>query len=370
MLPNIEEELLARIALTFVEGIGPITARALIAQFGTALAIMKAPPKELKSVGGMGEVRAKGFKNAAIMQRAEQELNFIRKHAITPIFLTEDAYPFRLKNCEDAPMMLYYRGSVPPQASKVVAVIGTRKNTEYGTRATEELIDGLASQEGLIIVSGLAYGIDAIAHKRCVKMGIPTIGVVAHGLDRIYPSAHTALAKEMANAGGILTEFPSGTNPDRQNFPLRNRLVAGLSDVSVVVESDEKGGAMITGYMAASYNREVAAFPGRAYDGKSEGPNKLIRMNIASLITGAKDLLEVMNWTEASKTRGVQQQLFVTLSEEEQKIITLLRSKDAVHADELMLQTGMSSGLVAATLLQLEMAGMVKTLPGKMYRVC
>ncbi len=369
MLPNIEEELLAQLALTFIDGIGPKMARALIAHFGAAGKILHAAPKELKGVGGMGEARAKACKDAAIMHRAGAELAFIRKHGVTPLFLTDEAYPYRLKACDDAPMMLYYKGSIPPQAEKVVAVIGTRKNTDYGARATEDLIDGLAGQEGIVVISGLAYGIDAIAHKRCLKAGIPTIGVVAHGLDRIYPAAHTGLAKEMIGAGGLLTEFPSGTNPDRTNFPMRNRVVAGLSDVSVIVESDEKGGAMITAYMAASYNREVAAFPGRAYDGKSGGPNKLIRMNIASLITGAKDLLEVMNWTEGAKSKGVQQQLFVNLTDEEQTIITALRGKDAIHADTLMLQTGMNTGMIAATLLQLEMAGMVKTLPGKMYRM-
>lgn len=369
MLPNSEEELCAQLALTFIEGIGPKIARVLIAHFGTATAMLHASPKTLKSIGGMGEQRAKACKDPAVLHRAETELAFIRKHGITPLFLTDEAYPYRLKQCDDAPMMLYHKGSALPHADKVVAVIGTRKNTDYGARATEDLIDGLAGQDGLIVVSGLAYGIDAIAHKRCLKAGIPTIGVVAHGLDRIYPAAHKTLAKDMVAAGGLLTEFPSGTDPERTNFPLRNRVVAGMSDVAVVVESDEKGGAMITAYMAASYNREVAAFPGRAYDSKSGGPNKLIRMSIASLITGAKDLLEVMSWTEAAKTTGKQQQLFVNLTDEEQRIVDALKAKDSVHADQLMMETGMSTGMIAATLLQLEMAGRVKTLPGKMYRM-
>jgi DNA processing protein len=369
MLPNNEDELLARLALTFIDGIGPKMARMLLAHFGTASAVMQAPARELKGIGGMGEVRAKACRNPEVAARAAKELAFIQKHGISILFLTDEAYPSRLKSCDDAPMLLYHKGSTAPQADKVVAVIGTRKNTEYGQRATEDLIDGLAGQEGLVVVSGLAYGIDAIAHKRCLKAGIPTIGVVGHGLDRIYPAAHKSLAKEMIAAGGILSEFPSGTNPDRSNFPLRNRVVAGLSDVSVVVESDEKGGAMITAYMAASYNREVAAFPGRVYDSRSGGPNKLICMNIASLITGAQDLLEVMNWTASARSKGVQQQLFLSLTDEEQHIVSLLRDKDAVHADELMLKTGRSSGQIAATLLQLEMAGLVKTLPGKMYRV-
>lgn len=367
MQPNPEEEQLNQLALTFVDGIGPKLARMLLAHFGTATAVMQALPRELKHIGGMGEVKAKACKDPLVRERAEAEYAFMQKHRISSLFLTDEDYPVRLKQCEDAPTLLYYRGAIPPQAQKVVAVIGTRKNTEYGQRATEALIDGLAGQDDLIVVSGLAYGIDAIAHRRCLQVGIPTIGVVGHGLDRMYPAAHKSLAREMVASGGILTEFPSGTLPDRANFPVRNRVVAGLSDITVVVESDEKGGAMITAYMAASYDREVAAFPGRAYDAKSSGPNKLIRINIAHLIQNAADLLQVMNWTGAGK--GKQQPLFHPYSPEEQMLIDALKDKDAVHADDLLLQTGMQHSQLSAALLQLEMAGAIKTLPGKRYRL-
>ncbi len=369
MLPINEEELLAKLALTFIEGIGVKTARQLIAHFGDARSVLNASPKALKGAGGMGEAKARACKSPDILKRAEHELAFITKENITVLFLTDEAYPYRLKECEDAPTLLYFKGSVPPRAAKMVAIIGTRKNTDYGQRVTEDLVAGLAGQDDLIIVSGLATGIDAIAHKCSLKGGIPTIGVVGHGLDRIYPAEHTGLAKEMLQSGGVLTEFASGTRPDRSNFPLRNRVVAGLTDITVIVESDEKGGGMITAYMAASYNREVAAVPGRIYDSKSGGPNKLIRMNIAHPIASAKDLLEVMNWTAGGKTKGVQQQLFQALSDTEQNLVNALKDKDAVHADDLLQHTGMSSGQIAATLLQLEMSGLVKTLPGKRYRL-
>jgi DNA processing protein len=369
MLPITEDEILSQLALTFIDGVGPKMARVLLSHFGDAQSILRAPAKELKCVGGMGEVRAKACKEAAILKRAETELAFVQKHGVRMIFVGDKEYPPRLRNCEDAPILLYYQGSAPLNAKKMLAVVGTRKNSDYGLRATETLIEGLSTQEDIVVVSGLAHGIDAIAHRKCVQLGMPTVGVVAHGLDRIYPSGNKGLARDMMHNGGVLTEFPSGTDPDRQNFPLRNRIVAGLCDVTVIVESDEKGGAMITAYVAASYNREVAAFPGRVFDAKSDGPNKLIRKNIASLITGAQDLMDLMGWAGSRPSKRDQQQLFNQLSEEEQRIAKALEGKEAIHADDLMLQTGMTTARIGALLLQMEMTGIVKALPGKMFRL-
>jgi DNA processing protein len=221
----------------------------------------------------------------------------------------------------------------------------------------------------MIISSGLAHGIDAYAHKYSLQVGLPTVGVLGHGLDRVYPANNKQLAKEMTENGGLLSEFPSGTLPDRSNFPMRNRIVAGISDVTVIVESDIKGGALITARIADSYNREVAAFPGRVYDSRSSGCNELIRTNIAAMITSADDLLELMNWNSNKKVKSVQKQLFIQLSEDEQKIIDLLQAKDALHADELLYQTGIANSQLAAVLLQLEMQGIIKALPGKQYRI-
>ncbi len=369
MLPFAEDELLARLALTFIEGVGPKTARALLSRFGDAPAVLKAPLKDLKAVAGMGEVRAKAVKDSSLLKRAEQELRFVQQNDIQALFFTDPDYPERLRNCEDAPMMLYFQGNTLLNAKKVLSIVGTRRNTEYGARATEQLVEGLRHQQDLIIISGLAYGIDAIAHKKCTQVGLPTVGVLAHGLDKLYPETHRNLARDMTELGGLLTESPSGTKLSPSLFPLRNRIVAGLSDLTVIVESDEKGGAMITAYMAAAYNREVAAFPGRAFDNRSGGPNKLIRKNIASLITSAQDLLDTMGWTGSRPNKRDQQKLFASLSEEEQRIADALQGSEGIHADDIMLRTGLSTAQIGASLLQMEMAGLVKALPGKMFRL-
>ena len=368
MLPKEEhEELFYQIALTLVPGIGAKTGKALLERLGNAVAIFKAPLKELIRTDGVTEVRAKGFKNADVLKRAEQELNFVLKNEIKALYQNHQ-YPVRLSNCSDAPLVLYYKGIADLEATKVVAIVGTRKNTDYGHRLCEELVEGLQALDNVLVVSGLALGIDAIAHKKCVMLGIPTVGVLGHGLDRIYPYNHKELSEQMAENGGLLTEFLSETLPDRSNFPMRNRIVAGLSDVTVVVESHVSGGALITAHMASGYNREVAAFPGRVNDSRSAGCNELIRTNIAGMITKTEDLVEMMNWSKAGR-KAVQKQLFINLSPDEQKVVDALNGKDSVHADELFYNTGLANSQLAATLLQLEMQGVIKSLPGKLYRM-
>ncbi|MCW3120874.1 MAG: dprA [Flavipsychrobacter sp.] len=368
MLPKEEhEELYYQLALTNVPGIGGKTGRALLERFGDATTVFKTPLKELKQIEGVSELRAKGFKDEEVLKKAEHELNFVLKHDITPIY-NNRKYPTRLSNCSDAPLLMFYKGNADLDATKIVAIVGTRKNTDYGTKLCEELIEGLQSLDNIIIVSGLALGIDAIAHKKCVALGIPTVGVLGHGLDMVYPHTHKGLTEQIIERGGILTEFPSGTILDRSNFPMRNRIVAGLSDVTVVVESNIAGGALITAQMASGYNREVAAFPGRVNDSRSAGCNDLIRTNVAAMITKADDLIEMMNWKDG-KPKAVQRQLFINFTPEEQKIVDLLQTKDSVHADELFHHTGFPSSILAATLLQLEMQGLVRSLPGKLYRM-
>jgi DNA processing protein len=371
MLPEHNSDLLYRLALTFIKDIGPKRAKALLAQFEHITDIFKAPLKKLCTIEGIGEAVARVMRDdiPAALEKAETELKFITKHEIQTLWIEDDNYPARLKQCIDAPVLLFYKGSANLDASKTVAVIGTRKYTDYGQRICEELIEGLKQQEDLIIISGLAHGIDTIAHKHAVKQGIPTIGVMGHGLDRIYPPTNKALSKEMVQNGGLLSEYPSGIDPDRENFPMRNRIVAGISDVTVVVESDISGGALITARIAGSYNRDVAAFPGRVYDTKSSGCNELIRTNSAAMITCADDLLELMGWQTDRKPKSVQKQLFINLSAEEQAIIDVLQSKDMVHADELFHTANLPNSQLAATLLGLEMQGLIKALPGKYYRI-
>lgn len=363
-----QQELFYQLALTFVPGIGAKTGRALLERFATATNIFKAPLKELRHIDGISEVRAKGFRDPEVFNKAEHELEFVLKNNVQCLFIDHN-YPKRLSNCSDAPLLLFYKGTANLDAAKVVAIVGTRKNTDYGHQLCEELVEGLQSLDDIIIVSGLALGIDAAAHKKSVQLGMPTVGVMGNGLDRVYPYSHKSLASQMVENGGLLTEFISGTLPDRNNFPMRNRIVAGLSDVTVVVESSISGGALITAHMASGYNREVAAFPGRVNDSRSAGCNELIRTNIAALVTNADDLIEMMNWNAGQKPRAVQKQLFVNFSPDEQKIVDLLQTKDSVHADELFHQTGLANSQLAATLLQLEMQGIIKALPGKYYRM-
>lgn len=368
MLPKTDHDLFYNIALTFVKEVGPVTARKLVEHYGSAEEVLKQPLKELKTISGLGETRSKNFKDEAIYTRAEEELKFIEDNNIRTYWFKNDDYPARLKHCTDAPVLMYYAGNADISPEKIVAVVGTRKYTDYGQRACERLIEDLAGS-GILITSGLAHGIDTVAHKAAVKHGLPTIGVLGLGMDRMYPAANKKLAEEMKEHGGLLTEYPSGTPGDKSNFPMRNRIVAGMSDVTVVVESDVKGGALITARLADSYNRDVAAFPGRVFDNRSAGCNELIRTNIASMVTSADDLLELMNWKTGPKKKQVQKQLFINLNPEEQMIYDALSAKDQVHADELLNQCNMTNSKLAATLLGMEMQGLVKALPGKYYRL-
>ena len=369
MLPTEnEQELFYQLALTFVPEVGARTGRALYEHFGTAEAIFKAQLREVKSIAGISEERSKGFRDAAVLKRTEQELATATKHGINILSYKNGNYPARLANCIDSPLILYYSGNGNLDAKKIVAIVGTRKCTDYGHRLCEELVEGLQSQDDILITSGLASGVDTIAHKKSVELNMPTVGVLGHGLDMMYPVANKKLAKEMILNGGLLTEFPFETVPDKGKFPMRNRVVAGLADVTVVVESPKAGGSLITGRLASGYNRDVAAFPGRVHDTRSAGCNDLIRTNVAAMITCADDLLDLMNW-KSTKPKAIQKELFINLTEEEQRIIEILRTKDQVHADELYHLTGYNSSQLAATLLGLEMQNLVKTLPGKYYRM-
>jgi DNA processing protein len=363
-------ELLHQLALTLVPNIGDVQAKILVNHFGDASSVFKAKKTELGKIEGIGEVRAKSIKEFDDFHLAEQELKFIQKYKIKTLFLTDEDYPKRLLNCYDSPTLLFYKGTADLNTSKVLAIVGTRSNTDYGKQFTEKLVKDL-SEQSIVIISGLAHGIDAIAHKAALKNGLPTVGVVGHGLDKIYPTENTSLAKDMVKEdGGLLSEFFSGTKPDKHNFPLRNRIVAGLSDATVVVETNIKGGSMITAKLADAYNRDVFAVPGRTNDKASSGCNHLIKYNKAILLTDAQELLEVLGWTEKKKERVKQQkELFIELSAEEKQIIQLLQEKEMVHIDEINLKSGLSSSAAAAAILNLELQNVVASLPGKMYKL-
>lgn len=361
---------LYEIALTFIPGVGDVTARGLLEYFGSAEAVFKASQARLKAVQGIGDKIAANIHSKDILMRAEKELAFVNKYKIRTLFYTSEEYPARLKNCYDAPVLLYYKGNAGLNSSRIISVVGTRKATSYGKELTRQLIEGL-KQHNVIVISGLAYGIDGMAHKECVQQNIPTIGVVGHGLDRIYPAQHRPLAEKMIANGGLLTEFPSGTNPDRENFPKRNRIVAGLADATVIVEAAVNGGALITAELANSYDRDVFAFPGRTNDEFSSGCNYLIKTNRAHLITGIRDIEYLMGW-EVKEPVSARKQLSLSLdlSEDEKKVTDILVAKgQPVPVDEISLLAGLPQSKLAIILLNLEMQGIIAALPGKTYKL-
>jgi DNA processing protein len=362
-------DLLYQVALTLVPNIGDIHAKTLISIYGDAQSVFNAKRKDLETIEGIGSVRAKSIKQFEDFTSSEAEIKFIEKYNITPLFITDKAYPQRLLNCYDSPALLYYKGNADLNTSKIIAIIGTRSNSDYGAAACEKLIAEL-SEQNVLIISGLAFGIDSIAHKAALKNNLSTIGVLAHGLDRIYPAQNKSLAKQMTEQGGLLTDFISGTNPDKQNFPKRNRIVAGISDAVVVMETGKKGGSLITAELANSYNKDVFAIPGRANDSKSEGCNYLIKNNKAALITCAEDLLENMGWNDQKRSAPKKQrELFIELSVDERTIVTILQERESIHIDELYFKSGLSSSAVAAALLTLEMQSVIISLPGKVYKL-
>jgi DNA processing protein len=362
-------DLLYQIALTLVPNIGDVHAKALVNIYGDAESVFKAKKKELENLEGIGTVRANSIKSFTDFTSSEAEIKFIEQYKITPLFITDKNYPQRLLNCYDSPLLLFYRGTADLNTSRIISIVGTRNNSDYGKAVCEKMVEELQS-ENILVVSGLAYGIDTIAHKAALKNSLPTVGVLAHGLDRIYPPQNKGVAKQMVEHGGLLTEFLNNTNPDKQNFPKRNRIVAGMCDGLVVIESGKKGGSLITAELANGYNKDVFAIPGKTTDAKSEGCNYLIKNNKASLITGGDDLLEMMNWKPAAKaTHKKQRELFIEFTADEKIVVDILQQQQSLQIDQLYFKSGLSSSAMAAALLMLEMNGIVDSLPGKVYKI-
>ncbi len=362
------QDLLHQIALTLVPNIGDVRAKALLETFGDAESIFKASKKNLENIEGIGTIAASSIKQFSDFKICEDEIKFIEKSKITPLFITDENYPQRLLNCYDSPTLLYYKGNANLNTIKIISIVGTRSNSDYGKNVCDKIIEDLAEQN-VLIISGLAFGIDTIAHKASLKNKLKTVGVMAHGLDKVYPAQNKTLAVEMLSQGGLLTDFMSGTNPDRQNFPRRNRIVAGICDALIVIESSAKGGSLITAELANSYNKDVFAIPGRVTDSRSEGCNYLIRNNKSLLITSADDLLHIMNWKEAPKKIKQQRELFIELTPDEKIITDILKERENIQIDELYFKSGLSSSAVAQALLMLEMQGVVASLPGKVFKL-
>ena len=363
--------LLHQVALTFLKNIGPTLSKSLIAHFGDAEKAFTVPKAKLLRVPGIGEKTLALIDRESALVRAEAELKFIEKNNIDVIFYTDGTYPKRLKHCLDSPLLLYAKGNANLNPHKVISIVGTRNATEYGKQLCRQLVAEL-QQYPVLIVSGLALGIDVAAHKECIKMDIPTVGVLGHGLDRIYPSQNRATADKMLENGGLLTEFPSGTLPGRENFPQRNRIVAGIADATVIIEASIKGGALITAEIANSYNRDVFAFPGKINDEFSEGCNFLIRNNKAQLLTCMADLAFSLGWEKEDGTKPATEQytLPIDLSDEEKLVFDIIRSyPNPVAIDDLVIKSKMQVSQLAMNLLNMEMQGFIRSLPGKTYTV-
>ncbi len=365
-----DEELFNLLGLHQIEGIGDVLARKLLQHFGNAKALFEASAKALKSIEGIDQHRISSIQKGFDAKLVEKELKFIEQNKIQVHSILDESYSKSLKEIPDAPFILFSKGNVTLNHPRPIAIVGSRHHTPQGKQFTEELVQELTAFNPCII-SGLAYGIDIIAHKAALEAGLSTIAVLAHGLDRIYPQVHQSTAKQMLDSGGLLTEYLSGTNPDKQNFPMRNRIVAGMSNATIVIETADKGGAMITAKLALSYNRDVFALPGRYNDLRSAGCNYLIKTNIAQLITNAKDVAGFLNWIDdvQQNKNSIQQKLFDAYSEDEQLLLDLIQNKEGIHIDELQIKSGFGSSNLATLLLQLEFGGTIATMPGKRYKI-
>lgn len=361
-------ELKYLIALDMIPRIGSITAKKLIACCGGAEAVFREAKTILQKIRGIDDATARAIIGGKTLTEAEKELDFIQKNKINALAYTDDGYPFRLRNCDDSPTFLFVKGSVDLNASKIVSIVGTRNATPYGTECCERLIEQLGARgHNPIIVSGLAYGIDVCAHKSALKCGQSTVGVLGTGLDKMYPAQHQSIANQMLENGALVSDFTSQAKLDRNNFLKRNRIIAGLADATIVVESGEKGGALVTADIAMSYNRDVLAFPGRIGDTYSKGCNDLIKKNKAALIESVEDLEYALGWNEVKSNEVKQLPLFETMNEKEKLIISLLQKSEVETIDSICRQTEIPISELAALLLTMEFSGHVRSLPGKAY---
>jgi DNA processing protein len=366
-----EKELLYYIALQKAKGIGAVNARRLIQQAGTAEAVFKLSPKDMMRTYGVGTFIVNALKDKSIFREAEKEIEHILYHKISYTGLFDPEYPKRLSYCNDAPIVLFSKGNIVWDERPVISIVGTRKMTPYGKAFIEEFMKGIAGYNP-IIVSGFAYGVDITAHLEALKHGLQTVAVMAHGIGRTYPYAHKRYVDEVMLNGGFYTEFHHDAKPLREHFLERNRIVAGLSDALIVVESGVKGGALITADLAQSYGREVFAVPGRVKDVWSAGCNRLIRNNKAAILNSAEDLIYYLNWKNSSvsnRPQTIQTRLFIELEGDEKIIFEYLKDKGKTLLDTLSVDTGIPVFRLSSLLLNLELQGVVRPLPGKMFEI-
>jgi len=356
------------LALQTIDGIGNVSARKLIDHCGSPRLVLEEKAHILEKICGVGPGITKKLKSANIFEEAELEMAFIEANNIETISYFDQDYPQRLKHCYDAPLVLFKKGNFDISNQRIISIVGTRLMTNYGRQFLKQFLEEIKNYDP-IIVSGMAYGVDICAHQEALNNNLTTIGILAHGLDRIYPKPHYKIALNMEDYGGFYSEFWSGTNPERENFVKRNRIVAGISEATVVVESARKGGSLITADLANSYHRDVFAVPGRIDDLYSEGCNMLIKSNKASLISSVKDLEYILGWkTDKKKIKTVQKKLFVDLEVTEQLVFDKLNAQEKQVLDLLALECELSIQKTVSILLQLELKGLVRSLVGKWYQ--
>lgn len=364
-----DQDLIYVLALQHVPKIGDITAKKLIHHCGSAAAIFEASAKSLCAIDGIGAATIKGLLNAKHMQEAEKELQYIKDNEITSLYFTAQDYPEKLKHCIDSPLLLFQVGNINLKEKRIISVIGTRKITRYGVAFCEKLIEELAPFDP-VIVSGFAYGTDITAQKAALSHQLQTVGCLAHGFNQIYPKAHKKYMTQVEQHGGFLTEFWTSDSFERTNFLKRNRIIAGMSEATIVIESAEKGGSLVTADIANSYGKDVFAVPGRVTDRQSMGCNTLIKTHQAHVLSNPLDVPYILNWElEIKKTRTVQKQLFVTLNPQEQRIYNYLNTHGKQGLDGIALHCEMPTFRVVGLLLQLELQGIIRPLPGKLFEL-
>jgi len=361
-----DEELLHLLALQKVDGVGDVIAKKLLNFFENSTAIFKAKSSQLASIDGVGSVLLKNLKSKTIFESAEKELKYIRENQINTLYFKDANYPEKLKHCLDGPVLMFASGNIDFNNKKIISIVGTRQITSYGTEFCKKLVEDLAPLDP-IIVSGFAYGVDIVAHQAAMEHNLQTIGVVAHGLNQIYPKQHSKYVAKMEKNGGFLTEFWSNSNPEKENFVKRNRIVAGISEATIVIESASKGGSLITATMASDYNRDVFAVPGRITDKFSQGCNNLIKTQRANLINSAADLVYILNWDVETKSKSVQKQLFVNLDTDEQKIYDFLLKNGKEILDIIAIECEFPIYKISGVLLNMELKGVIRPLPGKLF---
>ncbi|MGQ2983589.1 DNA-processing protein DprA [Flavobacterium sp.] len=362
-----EIELLSTLALMRVEGVGDIVAKRLVNHLGSAEAVFKAKRSQITAIEGIGDILYNNLKNITVFALAEAEMKFIDKSGITPLYYLDNDYPERLRHCIDGPVLLFSSGNINLRSKKTISIVGTRQMTSYGADFCRKLIEDLAPLDP-VIISGFAYGVDIHAHNIAMEQNLQTIGVVAHGLNQVYPKPHKKYVAKMEENGGFFTEFWSTSNPDKENFVRRNRIVAGLSEATIIIESADKGGSLITANIANDYNRDVFAVPGRVTDKYSMGCNNLIKSQRANLLTNAADLIYMLNWElEDKKSKPVQKQLFVVLEPDEQKIYDFLLKNGKELIDIIALECEMPVFRLSSLLLTMELKGVIRPLPGKLF---